>query len=77
MYTCSSATLGTPCSGTKTASTVGAVSVLDIPASACTGGGTPCGEDPHTMLVSFSLVNNPRYAIGNYSAQVIFTISAT
>ncbi len=76
-FTCSAATLGTPCSGTKTASTKAATQILDIPAGSCTGGGTPCGGDPHTMQVGFSLSNDPGYSIGQYSAQVTFTISAT
>jgi len=77
-YTCSGATLGTPCSGTRTASTTTQTPVLTVPASACTGGGGACsGQDPNTVNLNFTLTDDPGYATGSYSATVTFTISAT
>ena len=77
-YTCSAATLGTPCTGTKTLSLTTATSVATIPTSACTGGGGACSTaDPNSVKVNFSLTNSPQYQTGSYSATVTFTISAT
>ena len=77
-YTCSAATLGAPCSGSKTVSLAAQTSVATIPASACTGGGGACSAaDPNSVKVDFSLTNSPQYQTGSYSATVTFTISAT
>ncbi len=77
-YTCSAATLGTACSGTQTVSLSSSTSVLTIPASACTGGGSPCSSaDPNTVNVNLSLPNDPTYKTGTYSASLTFTISST
>jgi hypothetical protein len=76
-YTCGAAGLGTAC-GTTTASTSAATQVVTIPASACTGGGSPCSSnDPNTVTVTFTLADNPYAKTGNYTATVQFTISAT
>jgi hypothetical protein len=75
-YTCSSAGLGTPCSGTITASTTVSTTVVALPASACTGGGGSCSSsDPATVNVNFILADSPGYSTGAYSAQVKFSIS--
>jgi hypothetical protein len=77
-YTCGSASLGTPCSGTQTASTTVQTPVLTLPASACTGGGGACSAyDPASVNLNLTLTNDPGYATGSYSAQLTFTISAT
>lgn len=77
-YTCGSAALGTPCSGSQTASTTAQTPVLTLPASSCTGGGGACSaQDPNTMNLTFTLVDNPTYQTGSYSATITFTISAT
>lgn len=77
-YTCGSASLGTPCSGTQTASTTVQTPVLTLPASACTGGGGACSaSDPASVNLNLTLTDNPGYATGSYSAQLTFTISAT
>ena len=77
-YTCGSASLGTPCSGTQTASTTLQTPVLNLPASRCTGGGGPCSaSDPASLNLNLTLTDNPGYATGSYSAQLTFTISAT
>ena len=78
-YTCSGATLGTNCSGSQTVSTVAATNVVTaIPASACTGGGSPCSTaNPNTVIVNFNLTDDPKYKTGPYSAILTFTISAT
>jgi len=77
-YTCGNASLGTPCSGTQTASTTAQTLVLTLPASACTGGGGSCSaSDPASLNVNLSLTDNPSYDTGSYSAQLTFTISAT
>jgi hypothetical protein len=77
-YTCGSASLGTPCSGTQTASTTVQTPVLTLPSSACTGGGGACSaSDPASLNLNLILTDNPGYATGSYSAQLTFTISAT
>src|SRR5947209_461215 len=59
-YTCTSATLGSACSGTQTASTASQTNVVTLGAGACTGGGGSCSSvDPNTVQTSFALVNNP------------------
>ena len=77
-YTCSGATLGTPCTGSQTATTAAQTPVLTLPASACTGGGGVCSsQDPNSVNLQFKLTDDPGYATGTYSATVMFTISAT
>lgn len=77
-YTCGSATLGTPCSGTQTASTTVQTPVLTLPSSACTGGGGACSaSNPASLNLNLTLTDDPGYATGSYSAQLKFTISAT
>ena len=77
-YSCSAATLGTPCSGSKTVSLAAQTSVATIPPSACTGGGGACSAaDPNSVRLDFSLTNDPQYKTGNYTATVTFTVSAT
>jgi hypothetical protein len=77
-YTCGAANLGTPCSGTQTASTTAQTPLLTLPASACTGGGGACSnQDPNSVNLTFILTDDPGYSTGNYSATVTFTISAT
>lgn len=75
-FTCSGATLGTPCPGTQTASTSFATTVLTLPPSACTGG-TCAGTDPNTINLNFTLTDDPNYSTGIYIATVTLTISAT
>jgi len=76
-YTCDSATLGAPCTGPQMPSTSIQTPVLTLPASACTGGGGPCsGPDPNSVNLTFTLIDDPGYATGTYSANVTFTISA-
>jgi hypothetical protein len=77
-YTCTSANLGTVCSGSQTASTTLQTPVLTLPASACTGGGGACSaQDPNSMTLNFTVVDDPGYATGSYSAKVTLIISAT
>lgn len=77
-YTCTGATLGTNCSGTQTVSTSASTNVVTVPASACTGGGSPCSTaNPNTVSLNFALTNDPKYRTGSYSATLTFTISAT
>lgn len=77
-YGCSGPTLGTACSGTLTVSLVSATNVLTIPASVCTGGGGSCSSaNPNTENINFSLVDDPGYKTGTYSASITFTISST
>ena len=77
VYKCSGATLGTGCSGTQTASIVSQTPVLVLPPSACTGGGAGCSsQDPNSVTVTFTLVDDPRYTTGTYSAALTFVISA-
>jgi len=77
-YTCSAATLGTPCTGSPVVSLSGQTNVAIIPPSACTGGGGACSAaDPNSVKVDFLLQNDPGYQTGSYSATVTFTISST
>lgn len=77
-YSCGAATIGTPCSGSQTASTTVQTPVLTLPASACTGGGGACSAQiPNSVTVSFTLADDPAYTTGTYSAKVTFVISAT
>jgi hypothetical protein len=77
-YTCSGATQGTGCSGSPTVSTTSSTTVLNVPASSCTGGGGSCSTaDPNTINVAFQLTNDPKYRSGSYSATLTFTISAS
>jgi hypothetical protein len=73
-YTCTGATLGTACAA-QTASTASETLVLTLPQSACTGG-TCAGTDPNTINLNFTLIDDPGYQTGSYSAVVRFTISA-
>jgi len=76
-YVCGAAGLGTAC-GASTASTSAATSVVTLPSSACTGGGTPCSAtSPNTVSVTFTLADRPTVDTGTYTASVQFTISAT
>ena len=76
-YACSAATLGTPYSGPLTLSLVSQTNVLTIPPGACTGGGAPCSAaDPNSVVVNFSLANDPAYETGSYTAVLTFTISS-
>jgi len=77
-YTCTGATLGTNCSGTQTVSTTAATNVVTLPAGACTGAGAPCNNvSPNTIIVTFTLTDDPKYKTGSYSAILTWTISAT
>jgi hypothetical protein len=78
LYSCASASLGTPCAGTQVASANSQTPVLAIPARACTGGGGACSTlDPNSVTVNFMLPDDPGYATGSYSAQLTFVISST
>jgi hypothetical protein len=75
-YTCGSASIGTACSGTQTASTTTQTPVVTLPSSACTGGGGSCsGTNPASVDISFGLTDSPAYPTGSYSASVILRIS--
>jgi hypothetical protein len=77
-YTCTGAGLGTACAGSVTASTTAQTTVVTLPSSGCTGGGGSCSAaNPATVVVTFSLDNSPQYPTGTYSAQAMFSISAT
>ena len=66
-FTCTS-DLGTPCSGSPTASTSTATEVVHFDANTH-------GNDKHAT-VYWVLLNDPQYETGRYSATVTFTISA-
>jgi hypothetical protein len=77
-YTCGWTTLGAPCSGTQTVSTTASTNVVSIGSSACTGGGAPCSmSDPNSANVNFTLIDDPQYKTGSYSATLTWTISAS
>jgi hypothetical protein len=78
LYSCGSASMGTPCSGTQTAATNSQTPILSLPAAACTGAGGNCrSQDPNGMTILFTLPDDPGYTTGAYSAQLTFVISAT
>ena len=78
LYSCGSASLGTPCSGTQVAATNSQTPILSLPAAACTGNGGFCrSQDPNAMTILFTLPDDPSYTTGSYSAQLTFVISAT
>jgi hypothetical protein len=71
-YTCTVATSSaTPCSGTKTASTVAGTPVATF------GKNANSTKNGDTGSVIWDLVNDPAYAVGTYTATATFTISAT
>ena len=74
-YTCSPPTLGTSCSGSQTVSTAFQTGVLAVGSGACTGAGC-AGADPNSVVLNFSLSNDPGFKTGNYSTGLIFTISS-
>ena len=74
-YTCRGATLGAACTGSVTAATSSATSVLTLPASSCTG--ASCGNaDPNSLTIGFTVADSPASKTGSYSANVQFTISS-
>ncbi|HVN04043.1 MAG TPA: hypothetical protein VMT86_06465 [Bryobacteraceae bacterium] len=76
-YTCTGATLGVACIGTQPASTAVQTPVVTLPASACAGGSGGCSQYTNSVILNFSLADDPGYQTGTYSARVMFTISAT
>ena len=76
-YTCAGATLGIACIGKQTASIAAQTPVVTLPASACTGGGAACSPYTNSVILNFSLADDPAYQTGTYSARVMFTISST
>jgi hypothetical protein len=74
-YTCGGATLGTACTGAQTVSTTTGTNVIaSFPAGSCTGSGCG-GSDPNSVTINLSLVDNPAFQTGSYSATLTFTIS--
>jgi hypothetical protein len=75
-YTCSGATLGTPCSGSQALSTQTQSPVVTVPGGACTGGGGACSfQDPNTVLLQFVSPSKPQFKTGTFSVQFTITIS--
>jgi hypothetical protein len=75
-FTCSSATLGAPCSGSQNLSTSTQSPVVSISGASCTGGGGACSEqDSNTVLLNLTLPSKPSYRTGTYATQVTLTIS--
>jgi len=77
-YQCSSASYGTACSVTISASTTSQTSVASFSSLSCTGGGSPCsGSDPNTITLQFTVPDQATYKTGSYTATITFTISAS
>jgi len=70
-YTCGSSSPGTACTGSVTASTASATTVLSFGANANSANGG------NTEALSWSLTDDPVYSTGTYTATATFTISAT
>ncbi len=70
-YLCSVATPGTGCSGSQTASTKVATPVAEFGANARSTRAGNAGS------VNWTLVNDPQYATGTFTAVVTLTISTT
>ena len=75
-YLCSSATVGVPCQGQTTASTISSPVVSSIPAGTCTGSGCSGSASQQVTLSGFSLANTPGIKAGNYTSIMTFTVSA-
>lgn len=71
-YTCSGATLGTACTGTRTVSTSAGTPVVAVGASECVGTGCSSAS-PATVTMNFSMVNNPTYPTGSYSGTIVYS----
>jgi hypothetical protein len=71
-YACAVAAPGTGCSGTQTASTTAATSVVTFGADAHSVAAGTSGNS-----VSWTLANDPVYKTGSYNSTVTFTISST
>jgi hypothetical protein len=75
-YSCGAADLGSACFGPQTVSTGSATPVVQIPGSACTGGGGSCSaSDPAGMQLQFTLDNSPEYKTGSYTSTLTLTVS--
>jgi hypothetical protein len=74
-YNCTSASLGTNCTGSPTVSTTSLTDVFTVGAGACTGTGCT-GSNPQTQTLTFQLTNDPQYSTGTYQATLTFTASA-
>jgi len=74
-YTCSGATLGTPCTGSQTVRTSTQGTVVTVGGGACTGSGCS-GNNPNSVSISLRLVNSPVFRTGSYSTSLTFSISA-
>ena len=69
-YTCAVTGVGSACASATTASTTAATNVVTFGAGARSSSAGDSGS------VSWDLTNDPRYAVGTYTATVLFTISA-
>lgn len=70
-YTCALAGVGSACAGSQTADTASSTPVASFAAD------TKSAVAGDTGSVAWSLLNDPAYSTGTYSATVTFTISAT
>ena len=70
-YTCAVADPANSCSGTQIASTAASTPVGSF------GANVRSAKTGNTGSVSWTLVNDPAYAVGTYTAVVTYTISAT
>ena len=75
-YSCTSANLGTACSGTQTISTSSQTSVVSIPANTCMGGTGCSSANPASMNLNFTVANSPTHQTGAFTVSLTFTISA-
>lgn len=70
-YSCSVAAPATSCTGAQTSSTTAATPVGTFGANARSA------KAGNSGTVSWTLINDPAYAVGSYTATVTYTISAT
>jgi hypothetical protein len=70
-YTCTVAAPGTACTGSVTASTTAQTSIATFAA------GVHSAKAGNAASLLWTLINDPAYKTGTYTATVTFTISAT
>ena len=78
LYQCTTASYGTRCSGTITASGSSQTPITNYDAASCTGGGAGCSAtDPNSVTILFSVPDKSSFRTGNYTATITLSMSVT